>query len=173
MEAVLKRSWTIALRGMVLVLCVGGFAARSAAQSTDPHHPTVLGLGVNRAEITNDVPGQYYTFMAGPGHVDVELAFKEMGLFGNPMRQHINFDFWNADGVHLSHIEVVSEGDFGRRHTDADLPTRQRINLAVTTQWGAIKVGGYYEVELKGAVAPGAPVGADVKPEQSQPLTRP
>ncbi|WP_426436619.1 hypothetical protein [Bradyrhizobium genosp. P] len=156
----------------ICLLCIG-LTGRSAAQSTDPHQPTVLGLGINRANITNDVSGQYYTFMAGPGHVDVELAFKEMGLFGNAMRQHINFDFWGADGVHLSHIEVVSQGDFGRRHTDADLPTQQRINLAVTTQWGAIKVGGYYEVELKGAVAPAAPVGADVKPEVSEPLTRP
>lgn len=95
-------------------------------------------------------------------------------MFGNPLPQHLNFDFWNADGAHLSHIELLSEGGgFGRRHTDADLPTQQRINLAVSTQWGAIKVGGYYEVELKGAVETAAPVGAGIKPEQSEPLTRP
>ncbi|QPF83618.1 hypothetical protein IC762_28550 [Bradyrhizobium genosp. L] len=157
-----------------LLSCIAGFAVRAAAQSTDPHQPTVLGLGVNRANITNDVKGHYYTFIAGPGHVDVELAFKEMGVFGNPLPQHLNFDFWNSDGVRLSHLEVLSKGGgFGRSHTDADLPTQQRINLAVSTQWGAIKVGGYYEIELKGVVAPAAPIGAGVKPEASEPLTRP
>ncbi|WP_143271772.1 hypothetical protein [Bradyrhizobium mercantei] len=144
----------------------------ASAQSTDPHRPAVLGLGVNRANITNDISGHYYTFMAGPGHVDVELAFKEMGVFGRPLRQHLNFDFWNVDGVRLSHIEVLSQGNVARRHTDADLPVRQRINLAVSTQWGAIKVGGYYEIELKGAVEAAAPVGADVKPDQPPPLVR-
>lgn len=158
---------------LCLLLWIGALASPASAQSTDPHHPTLLGVGVSRANITNDVRGHYYTFMAGPGHVDVELAFKEMGVFGRPLPQHLNFDFWNADGVRLSHIEVLSQGSVARRHTDADLPARQRINLAVSTQWGAIKVGGYYEIELKGAVEVAAPVGADVKPNESEPLVRP
>ncbi|GKQ52597.1 hypothetical protein BRSPCE3_34520 [Bradyrhizobium sp. Ce-3] len=156
-----------------LLHCIGAFAAPASAQSTDPHHPAALGPGINRANITNDVSGHYYTFMAGPGHVDVELAFKEMGVFGRPLPQHLNFDFWNADGVRLSHIEVLSQGGIAHRHTDADLPARQKINLAVSTQWGAIKVGGYYEIELKGAVENAAPVGTDVKPAEPQPLVRP
>ena len=159
---------------LCLLLWAGALAGPAFAQSTDPHRPTVLGLGVNRANITNDVRGHYYTFMAGPGHVDAELAFKEMGVFGRPLPQHLNFDFWNADGVRLSHIEVLSQGAIAHRHADADLPARQRINLAVSTQWGAIKVGGYYEIELKGAVEVAAPpVGADVKPAESEPLVRP
>ena len=153
-----------------LPLSIGGLAAPASAQSTDPHHPTVLGAGVNRANITNDISGHYYSFMAWPGHVDVELAFKEMGVFGRPLPQHLNFDFWNAAGVRLSHIEVLCQGSVARRHTDADLPARQRINLAVSTQWGAIKVGGYYEIELKGAVEAEAPVRADIKPAASEPL---
>ncbi|WP_050629235.1 hypothetical protein [Bradyrhizobium viridifuturi] len=158
---------------LCLLLWIGALIAPASAQSTDPRHPVVLGVGINRANITNDVRGHYYTFMAGPGHVDVELAFKEMGVFGRPLPQHLNFDFSNADGVRLSHIEVLSQGIIARRHTDADLPARQRINLAVSTQWGAIKIGGYYEIELKGAVEAAAPVGAGVKPEESEPLVRP
>ena len=172
-KAILKRSGLTVLRISVLLACLGALAAPATAQSTDPHHPTTLGLGVNKANITNDVSGHYYSFLAGPGHVDVELAFQQMGLFGRPMPQHINFDFWSAEGTHLSHIEVLSEDGIAHRHTDADLQTQQRINLAVTTQWGAIKIGGYYEVELKGAVEPAPTVGADVKPEESQPLVRP
>lgn len=173
-----KRSIACGLKTVVkpavcLLICSGVLIGPASAQSTDPHRPTVLGLGVNRANITNDVRGHYYTFMAGPGHVDVELAFKEMGVFGRPLPQHLNFDFWNADGVRLSHIEVLSQGNAARRHTDADLPARQRINRAVSTQWGAIKVGGYYEIELKGAVEAAAPVGAGVKPDQPPPLVRP
>jgi len=163
----------MALGGCLLFVGIGGLACPASAQSTDLHHPTVLGLGVNRANITNDVRGHYYSFIAGPGHVDVELAFKEMGVFGRPLPQRLNFDFWNADGVKLSHIEVLSQGSVAHRHTDADLPTQQRINLAVSTQWGAVKVGGYYEIELKGTVAPAAPVGADVKPQDSEALIRP
>lgn len=165
--------WMVVMPSLRLLLCIGGLAGPVSAQSTDPHHPTVLGVGVNRANITNDVRGHYYSFMAGPGHVDVELAFKEMGVFGRPLPQHLNFDFWNADGVRLSHIEVLSQGSVAHRHTDADLPARQRINVAVSTQWGAIKVGGYYEIELKGAVEAAAPVGADVKPAEPEPLLRP
>ncbi|SEE16243.1 hypothetical protein [Bradyrhizobium erythrophlei] len=169
-----NKSRILAKPAVRLLLCLGGLATPASAQSTDPHHPTVLGAGVNRANITNNIRGHYYSFMAGPGHVDVELAFKEMGVFGRPLPQHLNFDFWNADGVRLSHIEVLSQGSVARRHTDADLPARQRINLAVSTQWGAIKVGGYYEIELKGAVEAAAPpVGADVKPAESEPLARP
>ena len=159
--------------GIIVCVLVGGLTVPAAAQSTDPHHPTTLGLGVNKPNISNDVSGHYYTFLAGPGHVDVELAFQQMGLFGRPMPQHVNFDFWSEEGAHLSHIELLSEDGLMRRHTDADLPKQQRINLAVTTQWGAIKVGGYYEVELKGAVEQAPPVGAAVKPEVSEPLTRP
>ncbi|WP_128971518.1 hypothetical protein [Bradyrhizobium tropiciagri] len=164
---------TVVKPALCLLLWAGALIGAASAQSTDPHRPTALGLGVNRANITNDVRGHYYTFMAGPGHVDVELAFKEMGVFGRPLPQHLNFDFWNADGVRLSHIELLSQGTIACRHTDADLPARQRINLAVSTQWGAIKIGGYYEIELKGAVEPAAPVGAGVKPEESEPLVRP
>ncbi|MHC2336842.1 hypothetical protein [Bradyrhizobium sp. USDA 4454] len=60
---------------LCLLLWIGALADPASAQSIDPHRPTVLGLGVNRANITNDVRGHYYTFMAGPGHVDVELAW--------------------------------------------------------------------------------------------------
>ena len=58
-----------------------------SAQSTDPNHPAPLGPGVNRGNVDNSGKGHTFYFYAGPGHIDVDMAFEEMGLFGAPLRQ--------------------------------------------------------------------------------------
>ena len=58
-----------------------------SAQSTDPNHPAPLGPGVNRGNVDNSEKGHTFYFYAGPGHIDVDMAFEEMGLFGAPLRQ--------------------------------------------------------------------------------------
>ena len=122
------------------------------AQSTDPNHPAPLGPGVNRGNVDNSGKGHTFYFYAGPGHIDVEMAFEEMGLFGAPLRQTMNFDLYNDNDSLASHNTVVSQGALARNHTDGDLPARQRFRLVVTAQQGAIRLGGYYEIEVKGAV---------------------
>ena len=59
-----------------------------SAQSTDPNHPAPLGPGVNRGNVDNSGKGHTFYFYAGPGHIDVDMAFEEMGLFGAPLRLH-------------------------------------------------------------------------------------
>ena len=70
----------------------------SGAQSHDPKNPPPLGPGVNKGNIDNKANGpNYYYFFAGPGHVDIHYAFKEMGVFGNPLRQSLSFDLYDEN----------------------------------------------------------------------------
>jgi hypothetical protein len=162
-------AWTVLLSGLISA-CL---ATASHGQSIDAQKPTPLGPGVNRANIDNSVPGHFYVFYVGPGHVDIDMAFHEMGIFGNPFHQLLNFDFYNPDGTLASHTTVVSQGNLARNHTDGDIATRQKLLLAVTTQKGAIRLGGYYELEIKGAVSfDGPTVGTGVTPQPSERLVK-
>ena len=69
---------------------------------TDPNHPAPLGLGVNRGNVDNSGKGDTFYFYAGPGHIDVDMAFEEMGLFGAPLRQTMNFDPYDDDASRLA-----------------------------------------------------------------------
>ena len=143
------------------------------AQSTDLNNPAPLGPGVNRGNVDNSGKGHTFYFYAGPGHMDVDMAFEEMGLFGAPLRQTMNFDLYNDNDTLASHNTVVSQGALARNHTDGDIPLRQRFRLVVTAQQGAIRFGGYYEIEVKGAVAfDGPTLGVGVRPILSEKLVK-
>jgi hypothetical protein len=136
-------------------------------------HPAPLGPGVNRGNADNFGGGHTFYFFAGPGHVDVEMAFEEMGLFGSPFRQGMNFDFYTDDNNLASHNTIVSQGALVRIHTAGDFASRERLRLVVTAQQGAIRLGGYYEIEIKGAAAfDGPTVGVGVRPMLSEPLVK-
>ena len=145
----------------------------ASAQSTDPDHPAPLGPGLNRGNVDNSGRGHTFFFFAGPGHFGVEMAFEEMGLFGSPLRQAMNFDFYTDDDKLTSHNTIVSQGDLVRSHTDGDFTSRQRLRLVVTAQQGAIRLGGYYEIEVKGAAAfEGPTLGVGVQPIMSEKLVK-
>ena len=132
-------------------------------------HPAPLGPGVNRGNVDNLGSGHTFYFFAGPGHVDVEMAFEEMGLFGSPFRQGMNFDFYTDDNNLASHNTIISQGALARVHTAGDFASRERLRLVVTAQKGAIRLGGYYEIEVKGAAAfEGPTVGVGVQPILSE-----
>jgi hypothetical protein len=146
-------------------LCLPGLAS---AQSTDPDHPAPLGPGVNRGNVDNSGKGHTFYFFAGPGHFDFDMAFEEMGVMGSPFRQTMNFDLYNDDNTLASHNAIVSQGALARNHTDGDFTSRQRLRLVVTAQQGLIRLGGYYEIEIKGAAAfEGPTLGVGVKPIMS------
>jgi hypothetical protein len=137
----------------------------ASAQSTDPDHPAPLGPGINRGNVDNSGKGHTFYFFAGPGHFDFDMAFEEMGVMGNPFRQTMNFDLYNDDNTLASHNAIASQGALARNHTDGDFTSRQRLRLVVTAQQGLIRLGGYYEIEVKGAVAfEGPTLGVGVKP---------
>src|ERR1035438_191962 len=81
------------VRDFIAIALLLGNGSIWAAQSHDPNKPTPLGPGVNKGNVDNKENGpNYYYFYAGPGPLDMKYAFKEMGVFGNPLRQSLSFD---------------------------------------------------------------------------------
>src|SRR5271165_2386277 len=147
-----------------LVWLIAGPA--SYAQSLDPHKPAPLGPGVNKGNVDGGTGSHYYYFLAGPGHVNVKMAFLEMGLFGSPQKEVLSFDFYNESGELMSHNAVVSFDRLERIEIGGDFGSRQKIVLAIVPQKGLVKLGGYYEVEVTGAATfdRGGAVGSDGTP---------
>ncbi len=129
----------------MIILCL-------LAQSLDPKHPAPLAPGVNKGNVDNIAGPHYYYVTVGPGHFDVKMAFKEMGLFGNPVRQGLAFDFKNEKGEMVSHNGIVSQGRLERSSTTGDLPNSLKVILVLTADSAPVRKGGYYEVEITGAV---------------------
>lgn len=124
----------------------------SFAQSLDPKQPAALAAGVNKGNVDNFTGAHYYYFWAGPGHFDIKLAFKDLGIFGAPLRQPLSFDFYDDNGKLMAHNAIVAEGPLERLTTNGDLDSRHRIRLAVVPEKGAVRLGGYYEIQVTGAI---------------------
>src|ERR1700733_2300596 len=99
-------------RSMLSLGMLTGLAAGVAvhAQSLDPKSPAALGPGMNKGNVDNIKGSHYFFFYGGPGHIEVNMAFKELGVFGNPFRQTLNFDFYDDDAKLMSHNAIVSVG---------------------------------------------------------------
>jgi outer membrane protein OmpA-like peptidoglycan-associated protein len=128
-----------------------------------------LGPGVNKGNIDNQGAPQYYYFLAGPGHVDVHYAFHEMGLFGNPYKQVLNFEIIDQDGNQvLSHDAIESSGNLAKFTRPGDLTKPYRLAIRVSSPDATIRLGGYFEIEAVGAVQfAGKTAGGSVKPEDT------
>jgi outer membrane protein OmpA-like peptidoglycan-associated protein len=151
--------------GVALLLGSGPFCS---AQSHDPNKPTPLGPGVNKGNIDNKDGPYYYYFVGGPGHVDVNYAFHEMGVFGNPFKQVLNFDVINDKNTLISHDAVQSVGKLERFTQPGNLDSPVRLVIRVTSPDAPIRLGGYYEIEVTGAVKfEGKATGANAKPEDT------
>ena len=147
-------------------------AASVGAQSHNPKAPAALGPGINKGNVDNVGGPDYYYFYAGPGHIDLKFAFKEMGVFGNPLRESLTFDLYMDDGKLLSHNVVVSVEKMEQVSTSGTLDSRHKMTLWVTAPAGAIRLGGYYEIEVTGAVAfDGKAAGAGAKPQDTKLVT--
>jgi outer membrane protein OmpA-like peptidoglycan-associated protein len=135
----------------------------------DPNKPVPLGPGVNKGNIDNQGAPQYYYFLAGPGHVDVHYAFHEMGVFGNPYKQVLNFDIIDQDANQvLSHDPIESIGNLARFTRPGDLTKPYRLAIRVSSPDALIRLGGYFEIEAVGAVKfAGKATGGNVKPEDT------
>jgi outer membrane protein OmpA-like peptidoglycan-associated protein len=143
------------------------------AQSHDPKSPTPLGPGINKGNVDNVTGNVYYSFSAGPGHVVMKFGFKSLGVFGNPLRQGLSFDLYE-NGKFLSHSIIVSTDKLEQVAPAGDLDSPRKFTLYLIPQQGTIRLGGYYEIEVTGAVMYGAAkaTGASAKPEDTS-LTKP
>src|SRR5277367_2022306 len=80
------------------------------AQDTDKPKPVPVPLapGINKGNVDNISGPRYFSFWAGPGPVTVNMAFKDFGVFGNPLRQVMHFNIYSTDGKLLSPYTVES-----------------------------------------------------------------
>jgi outer membrane protein OmpA-like peptidoglycan-associated protein len=152
--------------GMVLLL---GSCSVCAAQSHDQNKPMPLGPGVNKGNIDNKGNGpNYYYLLGGPGHVDLHYAFHEMGVFGNPFKQVLNFDILDEKNALLSHNAIQSIGKLETYTQPGNLERAYRLVIRVTAPDAPIRLGGYYEIEATGAVRfEGKAIGGNTKPEDT------
>lgn len=125
------------------------------AQSHDPKSPTPLGPGVNKGNVDNVTGPVYYSFQGGPGRVTMNFGFKSLGIFGNPLKESLRFDVYE-NGKFLSHSVIVSTDKMERIAPAGDLLTPRLFTIHVIPQQASIRMGGYYEIEITGAVAFGA-----------------
>jgi len=125
------------------------------AQSHDPKSPTSLGPGVNKGNVDSVTGPVYYSFQGGPGRVTMNFGFKSLGIFGNPLKESLSFDVYE-NGKFLSHSVIVSTDKMERIAPAGDVLTPRLFTIYVIPQQAAIRMGGYYEIEITGAVAFGA-----------------
>ena len=139
------------------------------AQSHDPNKPTPLGPGVNKGNVDNKENGpNYYYFYAGPGRLDMKYAFKEMGVFGNPLKQSLSFDLYEENDKLIAHDAIVSMDQVERLSRPGKLDSRHRLVIRVISPDTALRLGGYYEIEATGAATfDGKATGANLKPEET------
>jgi outer membrane protein OmpA-like peptidoglycan-associated protein len=170
MHRISVRPWRFGLT--VLGSLCAGLASLTAghAQSLDPKNPAPLAPGVNKGNVDSFTGAHYFYFEVKPGHFDAKMAFREMGLFGAPHRQSLSFDFYNDAGKLVSHNAIVSAASLERTQTGADVVRGQRVVLAIIPQQGAIRLGGYYEIELTGTVELAGTAGASagVAPQSTE-----
>lgn len=152
-----------------VVLVLFGAALLCPAQSHDPKNPTALGPGVNKGNVDNKQNGpNYYYFYAGPGHVDLHYAFREIGVFGNPFRQSLSFDLFDGNNKLLTHNAIISVDKMETLSRAGDLFSPQKLLLRVISPQTALRLGGYYEIEVSGAARfEGSASGANAKPEDT------
>jgi outer membrane protein OmpA-like peptidoglycan-associated protein len=153
---------------LALAFLLGGYAI-SNAQSHDPKNPTPLGPGVNKGNVDNKANGpNYYYFYGGPGHVELHYAFKEMGVFGNPLRQALSFDLYDDNNKLIKHDAIISVEKIETLLQPGDVGKRSRMVIRVVSPDAQIRLGGYYEIEATGAVSfDGKATGAGAKPEDT------
>jgi hypothetical protein len=134
------------------------------AQSLDPKNPAPLGPGINKGYIDLLTAVHYYYFFAGPGRVDVKLAFKGRRMPGTTSKEVLTFDFYQ-DGALISRNPVVSIDNLERIQNHGNWPSRHKVLLYVIPQNPIVWIGGYYEIEVTGAAEFGtaAATGADLK----------
>jgi len=152
---------------LILICIACSIPARS--QSHDPKHPTPLAPGINKGNVdTTDGPVYYY-FYGEPGRIDFRMAFHEMGLFGNPLRQTLTFALSDETGKAFFTQPVVSQGNLAEISNHGTFKTHTRVLLTISAQQAINRMGGYYEFSVTGSATLGGKAGssANVKPEDT------
>ena len=104
-----------------------------------------------RGELENKKTILLYAYN-GTGKTRLSMAFKDMGVFGNPLRQVMHFNIYSADGKLLSPYSVESVDKLEHLSVPGKIPARTQYVIEVKAQDATIRMGGYYELSVTGAV---------------------
>ena len=138
---------------LALILAAVAFGAIAAvADGAAKPVPVPLAPGINKGNVDNIGGARYYSFWAGPGVVTVNMAFKDMGVFGNPLRQVMHFNIYLASGTLLSSYTVESVDKLEHNSVSGPVAARTQYVIEVKAQDAVIRMGGYYELSVTGAV---------------------
>jgi hypothetical protein len=142
------------------------FSARAQSPDQGKPVPVRLAPGVNKGNVDNIGGPRYFSFWAGPGPVKINMAFKDMGVFGNPLRQVMHFNVYSADGKLLTPYTLESIDKLEHLTGTGVIPVRTQYVIEVKAQDATIRMGGYYELSVTGAVDFGTAQNAsqNVKP---------
>ncbi len=135
----------------LIILAIVLSVQRLEAGDTKPV-PVPLAAGVNKGNVDNVSGPKYFSFWVGPGPVTINLAYKSLGIFGNPLRENMHFNLYTADGKLLNEWTLQSVDKLVRNAFPGDIPARTLYVLEVKAQDGGIRLGGYFEIEVTGAV---------------------
>ena len=142
--------------GQKIALILMAFAlfalAPDRARAQDKPVPVPLAPGINKGNVDNISGPRYFSFWAGPGKVTINMAFKDMGVFGNPLRQVMHFNIYSADGKLLTPYTVESVDKLEHLSGPGIIPVRTQYVIEVKAQDATIRMGGYYELSVTGAV---------------------
>jgi len=133
----------------LLLLCFA-WTATVFSQSHDPKHPTPLAPGINKGNVDTTNGPVYYYFYGEPGRIDFRMAFHEMGLFGNPLRQTLTFALSDETGKVFFTQPVVSQGNLGEVSNHGTFAKHERVLVSITAQQAINRMGGYYEFSVTG-----------------------
>ncbi len=141
---------------MVVTTLILAVISAGATRADDPNKgkpvPVPLAPGINKGNVDNIQGPRYFSFWAGPGPVKINMAFKDMGVFGNPLRQVMHFNVYSADGKLLTPYSVESVDKLEHLTGTGVIPTRTQYVIEVKAQDATIRMGGYYELSVTGAV---------------------
>ena len=137
----------------VIMALVTSTVGPSRAEDKPKPIPVPLAPGVNKGNVDNITGARYFWFWAGPGVVTINMAFKDFGLFGNPLRQVMHFNIYTADGKLVSPLTIQSVDKLEHLSVPGTIPVRTQYVIEVKAQDATIRMGGYYELSATGAVA--------------------
>ena len=141
----------IAMIAVAMAFLAGSSAQAQKDDAAKPV-PVPLAPGINKGNVDNFSGARYFSFWAGPGKVTVTMAFKDFGLFGNPLRQVMHFNIYSAQGKLLTPYEVESVDKLEHLSGSGIIPERTQYVIEVKAQDATIRLGGYYELSVTGAV---------------------
>jgi hypothetical protein len=141
------------LNRLVTLLSICCMALSCAtAQSLKPEAPAPLQSGANRGVADSMVGPQYWSFLSGPGEVQVIARFKS--TMGPMVREPLTITLYDEKRTwHVSKVVISENGALGETTFTGKLDQKRKTIISVAPpSGGLLRSVGDYELEATGAV---------------------